>query len=72
MLRLKVEVVGDGTMRAQGVLSARLHMPDGDGEHLCETGLASRWKSQNTKQFELRLRTQLTDDGAQQIELARA
>jgi len=42
MLRLKVEVSEDGTMQAQGVLSESLHLPDGEGEHLCENELAPR------------------------------
>jgi hypothetical protein len=66
MLRLKVEVSGDGTMRAQGVLSERLHMPDGEGEHLCENGVASRCNTQNTELFEFRFHTVL-GDGAREV-----
>jgi hypothetical protein len=72
MLRLKVEVSADGGMQARGVLSAGLPVPSNDGEPLCEYGLTSGCKTQNTKLLELRFCALLTEDGSRQIKLARA
>jgi hypothetical protein len=72
MLRLKVEVSADGGMQARGVLSVGLPVPSNDGEPLCEYGLTSARNSQNTKLAELRFRAWPTEEGARQIELARA
>jgi hypothetical protein len=41
LLRLKVEVAGDGSVEARGVLNASLDVLYENGEVLCENGVAS-------------------------------
>jgi hypothetical protein len=69
MLRLRVEVAADGTMEAQGILSENWRPAGSVG--LCEHGLASRYKSENTKESELRFSAVL-GSGASEVRFERA
>jgi hypothetical protein len=76
MLRLRIDVAADGSMEVRGILSENLCVLYENGqvicdESLCENGLASRCKNQNTKRSELRFRALLTEGGAERLELAR-
>jgi hypothetical protein len=58
MLRLRVEVAADGKMVARGILSENFCVHDKNGgpaseEGFCEHGLASPYKSENTKRSEV-------------------
>ena len=58
MLRLRIEVAADGTIEARGILGECVHVQRENGrlvseEVFCENGLASPYKSENTKWFEL-------------------
>jgi hypothetical protein len=68
MLRLKIEVAADGTMKAQGILSENWRPAGSDG--LCENGLASLFKSENTKRTELRFSAVL-GSGASEVRFER-
>jgi hypothetical protein len=75
MLRLKVEVDADGRMIARGILSESIRVLYENGrpvseEGLCENGLASPYKSENTKRSEVRFSAVL-GHGASEFRLER-
>ena len=60
------------THLVDGVLSAGLAVPQGNGARLYKNELASGRNIQNTKNPELRFRALLDEDGTRHIELAKA
>jgi hypothetical protein len=66
MLRLKVEILADGSMEARGALSETLQVLYENGQVVCENGLASGCDSRFTKPPELTFHAILSD-GARQM-----